>query len=590
MVRRGEGGADRGGLGGRRLESRGPVESVSDVQPLTGDGFRFRSGDANFSRPAGLRSRFARRSYEEEDEEEGGEVDTLKQALLGYANEDEDEDAPEETRQTRPERGTAEARARVGAPPTARLRGSALATEVTGSASEPDEDLSGFRPRVTTRAAPAPGGAALAFFADCEWADLGVGAELCAALAAIGAARPSHVQASAWKAVSAVGGASPHVAITDAAGSGKTLAYLVPLLAQLRAAETAGAPRAGSSAPRVVVLAPTAELCAQILATCRALSASGVRLRSCAMTGGHAARTQVEALKQGVDVLVATPGRLATLVEGGALRLSDCRALVLDEADVLAGPNSEFTDALGPILAGLGNGCRRLLVTATLPEETQAHLRAQLLGGAAPQRASGPGLHKPSAGLEECLVDCSPAPSSGGGEDSTASSPGVLSERAVFRRKAEALLRVLCSSDAATARAPCLVFCNTLEKCRDVENYLRRRDRTGARFALHALHAAISPPLRQAALEALRAPPKGAGGPTPVVVATDRASRGLDCAAVGHVVLFDFPRDPSEYVRRVGRTARGAGGTGRVTALVLGPQVGLARQIMERNAEGQALL
>jgi ATP-dependent RNA helicase DDX18/HAS1 len=579
---------DRGVGSGRRLESRGPVESVSDVQPLTGDGFRFRSGDANFSRPAGLRSRFARRSYEEE-EEEGGEVDTLKQALLGYADEEEeeDEDAPEETR---PERGTAEARARVGAPPTARLRGSATVTEVTGRASEPDEDLSSFRPRVTTRAAPAPGGAALSFFAGCEWADLGVGAELCAALAAIGAARPSHVQASAWKALSAVGGASPHVAITDAAGSGKTLAYLVPLLAQLRAAEAAGAPRAGGSAPRVVVLAPTAELCAQILATCRALSASGVRLRSCAMTGGHAARTQVEALKQGVDVLVATPGRLATLVEGKALRLSDCRALVLDEADVLAGPNSEFTDALSPILGGLGNGCRRLLVTATLPEETQAHLRAQLLGGAAPQRATGPGLHKPSAGLEECLVDCSPAPRSGGSEDNSSSPPGMLSERAVFRRKAEALVRVLCSSDAATARVPCLVFCNTLEKCRDVENYLRRRDRTGARFALHALHAAISPPLRQAALEALRAPPAGAGAPTPVVVATDRASRGLDCAAVGHVVLFDFPRDPSEYVRRVGRTARGAGGTGRVTALVLGPQVGLARQIMERNAEGQALL
>ena len=573
------------------------MDSVSDVQPLTGDGFRFRSGDANFSRPAGQRSRFARRSYDDEagGDDAGDDSNALKQALLGYADgEDEDEEAPEETRQTRPERGTAEARARVASPPTARLSRGAPENGGAGSDGEPDEDLSGFRPKVTTRAAPAPGGSSRhAFFAGCEWADLGVGEELCAALGAIGAARPSHVQASAWKALSAVGGANPHVAITDAAGSGKTLAYLVPLLAQLRAAEAAGAPRAGGCAPRVVVLAPTAELCAQILATCRALSASGVRLRSCAMTGGHAARTQVEALKQGVDVLVATPGRLATLVDGAAVRLTDCRALVLDEADVLAGPNSEFTDALSPILAGLGPGCRRLLVTATLPEETQAHLRAQLLGGAAPQRASGPGLHKPSAGLEECLVDCSPAPrSGGGGEDSSAGAypPGMLSERAVFRRKAEALLRVLCSSDAATAGVPCLVFCNTLEKCRDVENYLRRRDRAGARFALHAMHAAISPPMRQAALEALKAPPAGAGAPTPVVVATDRASRGLDCAAVGHVVLFDFPRDPSEYVRRVGRTARGAGGTGRVTALVLGPQVGLARQIMERNAEGQALL
>ena len=74
-----------------------------------------------------------------------------------------------------------------------------------------------------------------------------------------------------------------------------------------------------------------------------------------------------------------------------------------------------------------------------------------------------------------------------------------------------------------------------------------------------------------------------------MVVATDRASRGLDCAGVRHVVLFDFPRDAAEYVRRVGRTARGAGGTGRATLLVLGRQLPLAREIMARNARGDPL-
>jgi ATP-dependent RNA helicase DDX18/HAS1 len=256
---------------------------------------------------------------------------------------------------------------------------------------------------------------------------------------------------------------------------------------------------------------------------------------------------------------------------------------VLDEADVLVGPVSEFMEALAPVFQAAPPGCRRLVVTATLPEDTLRYLRTQLLGGAAAQRATGPGLHKPSAGLEECLVDCS-AYSVGG------DTPQVLSQRAVFRRKAEALVRVLFGRD--TGGSSSMVFCNTLERCRDVENYIKRRDRNGSRLQVHALHAAIAPPQRQAALNALRVATQSGGSDQPavVIVATDRASRGLDCSSVGHVILFDFPRDPSEYVRRVGRTARGAGGTGRVTALVLGPQVALARQIMERNARGEELL
>ena len=74
-----------------------------------------------------------------------------------------------------------------------------------------------------------------------------------------------------------------------------------------------------------------------------------------------------------------------------------------------------------------------------------------------------------------------------------------------------------------------------------------------------------------------------------IVVATDRASRGIDTSKIEHVVMFDFPRDPSEYMRRAGRTARGAGGTGVVSLLVLGRQVKLARQILDRNENGQSL-
>lgn len=129
---------------------------------------------------------------------------------------------------------------------------------------------------------------------------------------------------------------------------------------------------------------------------------------------------------------------------------------------------------------------------------------------------------------------------------------------------------------------------------------------------VHAYHEAVSEAQRARALSAFLTPPpaqtvaapaaSGAGAdgaaaegaadpsaaPPPVVlVCTDRTSRGVDTAWCGHVVLFDFPRDPSEYVRRAGRTARGAGGRGVVSALVLGKQVPLARQIIEANQKGR---
>lgn len=98
-------------------------------------------------------------------------------------------------------------------------------------------------------------------------------------------------------------------------------------------------------------------------------------------------------------------------------------------------------------------------------------------------------------------------------------------------------------------------------------------------------HEAIREELRGAALNAWLAAPT-ASEPPSILVCTDRTSRGIDSMWCEHVVLFEFPRDPSEYVRRVGRTARGAGGKGVVSVLVLGKQVPLAKDILERNREG----
>lgn len=186
------------------------------------------------------------------------------------------------------------------------------------------------------------------------------------------------------------------------------------------------------------------------------------------------------------------------------------------------------------------------------------------------------------------------------------------------------------------------MFCNKIEACRAVENSLLRKN-VGSRngegdsegqeqLEVLAYHEAIRDDLRQAAMNAFLSPPgkedaalatwtqanshsmgrhavnrldadtvgaqsdavhgsssnKNTKAPRTrmVLVATDRMSRGIDCMYCEHVVLFDFPRDPSEYVRRVGRTARGAGGRGVVTSIVLGREVALARDIMNRNERG----
>jgi ATP-dependent RNA helicase DDX18/HAS1 len=490
----------------------------------------------------------------------------------------------------RPERGSAEARSLLAELPLTTdallARRRAAYAAVSSAEEEGDEPLDNFRPRVLSRPAFELGSDS--FFATASWSELGLGDELRGALAAAGAERPSHIQAAAWRLLCGTrpAASSPHCLLMDAAGSGKTLAYLAPLLHALRRAEAGGGQRAAPHLPHAVVLVPTSELAAQVLSVVRALSLGGARVRTAAFTGGRAERTQVEFLAAGVELLVGTPGRLAQLVASGALRLDALRFMVLDEADVLAGPHGGFGDAVLPLLDARPPGARVVLVTATLPAETREVLAAQLLGrGGRWGEAVGPGLHRPAGGLQETLVDCS-----GGLHGGVAPT-----ERAGFRRKAEALVRLLQAAPAtllpgAPSAPATLVFCNTLQSCRDVENALKRRDRGGRRWDVRALHAAVSPEQRDAALAALRSGAAAAPSARLVVVSTDRASRGLDCAAVGHVVLFDFPRDPSEYVRRAGRTARGAGGSGRLTSLVLGRQVALARDIMARNAASQPLM
>jgi len=399
------------------------------------------------------------------------------------------------------------------------------------------------------------------FFSRKAFDEIGASVEAQAALQSLGISRPSKIQNIAY----------PHVLagtsciLAEQTGSGKTLAYLLPLLQRLRQLEATAtaageSSRAPPKSPCVVVLVPTAELAAQVATVARALT-KHLPLRVCCVTGGKNPRTQGEMLKSGVDVLIGTPGRVQYLLEEGKVLLGGMQALVLDEVDVMF---LDDTFDLSVIGAAAPADTQFLFVTATLPVAVADQISKEFPGV---KKLWGPGLHKIAPQVEEVLVDCS-----GPMEEER-------NEETAFVRKRDMLVQNLLKHQVRRS----LVFCNSIPTCRKVENALRRADRSGNRWQILAYHSAVNPADREKNLGIFSSRVER----PLVMVCTDRTSRGVDfdMANVEHVVLFDFPRDPSEYVRRVGRTGR-AGRTGRVTALVLGKQVGLARSIMEGNSKG----
>ncbi|KAL5555553.1 hypothetical protein UlMin_037789, partial [Ulmus minor] len=375
--------------------------------------------------------------------------------------------------------------------------------------------------------------------------------------------RPSHIQAMAFGPV--LSGKS--CVIADQSGSGKTLAYLAPVIQRLREEEAQGFSISSSQSPRVIIFVPTAELASQVLSNCRSISKNGVPFRSMVVTGGFRQKTQLENLLQGVDVLIATPGRFMFLMKEGFLQLENLRCAVLDEVDILFN-DEDFESALQSLIASSPVSTQYLFVTATLPVDIYNKL-VEVFPDC--KVIMGPGMHRISPRLEEVVVDCS-------GGDEIEKSPETA-----FLNKKSALLQIVEGSPVPKT----IVFCNKIETCRRVENVLKRFDRKGNQVQVLPFHAAMAQESRLANIKEFTN--YGPENVSQILLCTDRASRGMDFPSVDHVVLFDFPREPSEYVRRVGRTARGAGGKGKAFILVVGKQVSLARRIMERNQKGHPL-
>jgi ATP-dependent RNA helicase RhlE len=341
-----------------------------------------------------------------------------------------------------------------------------------------------------------------------NFSDLGLSAPILGALAAEGYAAPTPIQSQAIP--PALGGRD--LCGIAQTGTGKTAAFALPILQRLVAVRQ----RAGPQTCRALVLSPTRELASQIADSFRAYGAR-TPLSTVVVFGGVAIGPQRQKLARGVDILVATPGRLLDLIDTRSLTLSRVQVLVLDEADRML--DLGFIPALRRIVKLLPRQRQTLLFSATMPRPIAA-LAEDYLND--PVRV----VVTPSATTVE-----------------------RVEQRVVFvpsNEKRDLLATLL--RDPVFARV--LVFTRTKHGADRVVRHL-----VGAGIEATAIHGNKSQPQRERALAGFR------DGQTRVLVATDIAARGIDVDGVTHVINFELPNVPEDYVHRVGRTAR-AGAAG----------------------------
>ncbi len=318
-------------------------------------------------------------------------------------------------------------------------------------------------------------------------------------------------------------------------GSGKTLAFGLPLLQRTAAAlDGEGRARGHPARPRALVLLPTRELAVQVHDVLAPL-ARKVSLRIAAIYGGADVDRQVAKLRKGVDVVIATPGRLIDMGDRGELSVADVEVLVLDEADRMA--DMGFMPQVEWVLRRLVRSHQTLLFSATLDGAVDRLVRRY--------------LHDPV-------------------HHEVASSTQTVSAMVHRFFQVHQMDKVRVAASIARAEDKTLIFVRTK---RGADRLVEQLGDEGVRAA--AIHGDLRQSNRERALADF------ASGTLPVLVATDVAARGLHIEAVDVVVHYDPPEDHKAYLHRSGRTAR-AGSTGVVVSLVLWNQVVEAEVVQRR--------
>ncbi len=297
-------------------------------------------------------------------------------------------------------------------------------------------------------------------------------------------------------------------------GTGKTAAFAIPILQLLARPKTMAS--SGHKPIRALILTPTRELAIQIQESFDAYGRH-LRLKNTVIFGGVNQHAQVETLKRGVDILVATPGRLLDLCSQGYLRLSDIEIFVLDEADRML--DMGFVNDVKRVLTKLPAKKQTLFFSATMPPEIQ------LLANSI--------LHKPEK------ISVTPP----------SSTADTITQWLFFvekQNKRALLEHILKNKDIETA----LVFTRTKHGADKVVKDLHR-----AGISAEAIHGNKSQNARQRALSNFK------NRTTRILVATDIAARGIDVDDLTHVINYELPEVPETYVHRIGRTGR-AGANG----------------------------
>jgi len=338
--------------------------------------------------------------------------------------------------------------------------------------------------------------------------ELGISARLVEALKGLGITEPTEIQAKAIP----HGLAGRDLMASAETGSGKTAAFLLPIIERLK----------GQGPVRALILAPTRELALQIEANASSYG-RGTRLRTVAVVGGESATKQIHALDAGVDILIATPGRLNDLIERGCVRLRSIEILVLDEADRML--DMGFLPQVRRIIKYVPRERQTMLFTATFTRDVE-RLAYELMS-------------------DHLRVEA----------DRPAATVATLNQKAypvLSHAKAPLLLALLKQHSEGSF----LVFTQTRRGADNLARILQAN-----KHEVVTLHSDRNQSQRNKALASFRS------GRARILVATDVAARGIDVDDISFVINYEVPGSAEDYIHRVGRTAR-AGRDGSALTLV----------------------
>jgi superfamily II DNA/RNA helicase len=345
-----------------------------------------------------------------------------------------------------------------------------------------------------------------------KFADLGLSDELLQTVTEAGYDEPTPIQAQAIPSVLMM---RDIIGIAQT-GTGKTASFVLPMIDILAQG------RARARMPRSLILEPTRELAAQV-AENFVKYGKNHKLNMALLIGGVSMGDQQKALAKGVDVLIATPGRLMDLFERGNILLNGCELLVIDEADRML--DMGFIPDIENICTKLPTTRQTLLFSATMPPPIKK-LADKFLSNPKYIEVARPASS--NLNIEAYLVDVAPA------------------------KKRDVLRDLIRSEKVASG----IIFCNRKTTVRELNKALRQSG-----FKSGEIHGDIDQASRQRELESFKS------GEINLLVASDVAARGLDVKGVSHVFNFDAPWHPDDYVHRIGRTGR-AGAKGKAYTFV----------------------